>query len=776
LQAGDAYSFYDRRGAADSRYWLEAVGLDGKSRWVGSAAVVAGEQSKDDAAAEEPIPVESVEIDHARQQIDRVDFPQPTATKRGVDSSETGFVANEASVIMQSDLARDASALKMNVRQTGWHRVGYDVLSGYGFSLQSAGNWKLFVDGAEQPIIVNADGSLEFYGRAIDTVQTDSRVYWLVSNSGAGKRISAVSQKNTQSAATGWSRIIAERKDKVLRTTTILNGDRENWFGGVVNQTELVQTLNLSEIATESNETATLGIDIQGISYNTPHRVQVVLNERVVGQIDFSDWQRVEWTVAVPLAQLMVGANTVKLRSVSASADVSLVEAVRINYPHRLKAENNRLQFAMPAKKSIKLKGFSSSSVRVFNITDPLNTTVVQPNIQLEADGTYSANISSATSPRLLMAQTNTANMLTVGSLTRNTPSEWRSTANQANFVIIAPPQFHADLQNYKNMREAQGLRTVIVDPVDIYDEFNNGIRSAEAIRSFLQYAKQNWTVRPEYALFVGDASNDPKNYSGLGGETKNLVPTMFCDTWNMEATSDTMMADFNGDNLEDVMIGRLPVRNNDDLAVLLNKIQMHDNFSDAELRQRGLLMVSDALIGYNFANGSRQIAGLVPAGVSVNYSDSGVADPALERQNLIGAMSAGPAVVNYFGHGSVGSWTGRGLFRTMDAPSLTNYSRPSLMVMIACLNGYYVEPTIESLAEGTLRNPNGGSYAVWAATGWNTAYEEELMGRAFYGKVFAGMRLGNAVRDTKALFPTVDLRRTFTFFGDPTQRLVTQP
>jgi hypothetical protein len=567
--------------------------------------------------------------------------------------------------------------------------------------------------------------------------------------------------------------MIAERKDRVIATTSILNGERENWYAGIIRSTELVQTLYLNEIATESNETATIGVDVQGYGFNMPHRVLVTLNGTSVGQINFSDWQRVEWSVSVPLSRLVTGTNEIRFKSVSPVSDISLLEAVRINYPHRLKAENNRLQFALPAKKTIKLKGFAAAGVRVYNITDPLNTTVEQPNIQQEFDGTYSANISSATSARLLLAQTSTANMLAVSSWSRNNPSEWRSTSNQANLIIMAPPQFHANLQNFKNFREAQGLRTVIVDPIDIYDEFNNGIRSAGAVRSFLQYARQNWTVKPEYALFVGDASNDPKNYSGLGGSSANLIPTMFCDTWNMEAASDTMMADFNGDNLEDLAIGRLPVRNNSELSVVLNKIQMHDNFTNAEINQRGVLMVSDAFVGYDFASASRRIAGLITAGVNVNYFDSGVSDATLERQNLISAMSTGPAVVNYFGHGAIGAWTGRSLFRNLDAPGLTNYSRPSLGIMISCLNGYFVEANIESLAEATLRTPNGGSFAVWAATGWNTAYEEELMGRDFYGKVFAGMRLGNAVRDTKSLYPTTDLRRTFTFFGDPTQRLL---
>ena len=223
-------------------------------------------------------------------------------------------------------MAKDGNALKFEVRQGGWYRVGSQIILQNGFSLQSAASWKLFTDGREQSMLVNPDGSIEFYGRGIDTMQTDAKVYWLVSNSGNGKRISTVTQKSTQTALTGWSCIIAERKDKIIRASNVLNGARENWFGAIVNSTEISQTLSLNEIATESGETATLRVDIQGLGIMS-HQVAVVLNGTLVGQINFTDWQRMEWTVNVPLSLLAVGGNQIKLRSVSPTMDVSLLEA-----------------------------------------------------------------------------------------------------------------------------------------------------------------------------------------------------------------------------------------------------------------------------------------------------------------------------------------------------------------------------------------------------------------------------------------------------------------
>ena len=62
-------------------------------------------------------------------------------------------------------------------------------------------------------------------------------------------------------------------------------------------------------------------------------------------------------------------------------------------------------------------------------------------------------------------------------------------------------------LAQYISWREAQGYRILGVDVADIYDEFNGGLISAEAIKRFIRYGVENWGV--EFVLLVGDASED---------------------------------------------------------------------------------------------------------------------------------------------------------------------------------------------------------------------------------------------------------------------------
>jgi hypothetical protein len=73
-------------------------------------------------------------------------------------------------------------------------------------------------------------------------------------------------------------------------------------------------------------------------------------------------------------------------------------------------------------------------------------------------------------------------------------------------------------------------------------------------------------------------------------------------------------------------------------------------------------------------------------------------------------------AVVNYSGHGSVDIWKD-GLFRSSDSTSMTNTNKLSLFMLMTCLNGYFMDPKLDSLAESLLKANQSGAIAVWASS-----------------------------------------------------------
>jgi hypothetical protein len=180
--------------------------------------------------------------------------------------------------------------------------------------------------------------------------------------------------------------------------------------------------------------------------------------------------------------------------------------------------------------------------------------------------------------------------------------------------------------------------------------------------------------------------------------------------------------------------------------------------------------MVADS----GFESQSSQTANLLPAEVSIeNINRSQVGSDDVMRGQIINALNQGPMIVNYYGHGSVTVWTGAGLLDSDLATNLTNAGRPSLYVMMTCLNGYASDAYIDSLGEAALKAQNG-AVAVWASSGFTSPQPQFLMNSEFYRLLFGSqpIRLGDAARSAKAATNDQDVRRTWVLLGDPTMRI----
>jgi Peptidase family C25 len=141
-----------------------------------------------------------------------------------------------------------------------------------------------------------------------------------------------------------------------------------------------------------------------------------------------------------------------------------------------------------------------------------------------------------------------------------------------------------------------------------------------------------------------------------------------------------------------------LPIRTSEEAAVLVSKIVGYDSsIGKAAQPQRSVLLVADQNDGFDFEQASSQLRGLVPAGTNVQEIFRGRLDDASAKKQLISSINAGQSIVNYTGHGSTNVW--RSLFTTEDARSLNNQRRLPVFVTMTCLNGFFQDPVIESLA-----------------------------------------------------------------------------
>jgi hypothetical protein len=558
-----------------------------------------------------------------------------------------------------------------------------------------------------------------------------------------------------------------ERKDRVFYFAALLNGEADNFFGPLILKTPVKQDLELTNIDPSATGPATLEVALQGLTVQ-PHEVRVMLNGADVGLMSFNGQEHPVKQFSIPRTSLLDGNNSITLVSLNGDSDINLVDYVRLTYWRAFHAANDTLTFTSRQTTPILVDGFNSPQIRVFDVTDRNAVEQVGAKVLTQGAG-YAIKVAGGKgSTRTLLALAD-SRMQHPSSITANEPSAWSRSDNRADFVIITHRDFRDAVKPLADLRKSQGLETVIVDVEDIYDEFSLGAHSREAIKDFLALAKSSWALAPRYALFVGDASIDPRNYLGFGNQ--DFVPTKLVDTFYLETASDDSLCDFDGDGVADLAIGRLPVRTIEQAQKMVAKIA---NYAPGQPANAALL-ISDRLDGYDFEAANNQVRNLLPESLSVTAVNRRDNSAEQVRSEIINGINVGPLLVNYAGHGSSDVWTGAGILRSTDAASLSNSNRLPLFVLMTCLNGRFQDPPRESLAEALMKAEGGGAVAVWASSGLTEPDPQALMNQQLMRLLFNGNQsqtLGDAVRGAKAATANMDARRTWILFGDPTMRI----
>jgi hypothetical protein len=566
-----------------------------------------------------------------------------------------------------------------------------------------------------------------------------------------------------------------QRKDHNIYYSAALNGERENFFGPVVFGDGPVVNVSVHNVEPSAAAPAQLQLALQGVSFET-HQVKVFVNASLAGTISFVDETATTQTFAIPASWLVEGDNAVKLVPVGSSHDTSVLDYLRLTYPHSFRADSDALQFSLRSDQSARVEGFTTANLRVLDISDPASVQEVRPIIEA-AGGGFAATIPSAGHGKARRLIALPADRLSPPAwLTLNQPSTLNLSSNAATLIIISHKDFLPALATLVAQRQAQGYTVAVANVEDVFDEFGFGVHTPQAIKDFMSRARSSWSTGPNYLLLVGDASYDPRNYLGVGNF--DLVPTRQVDTGiagtatALETASDDWLTDFNGDGIADISVGRLPARTPAEANLMIGKTV---NYSPANTAQSAML-VADTQGSYyfNFESASDQVGALLPANMTVQkvYRRLQPSD-AIAHDNIIAKFNAGQALAVYSGHGNVNIWGGQ-IFTANDAVALTNGNRLPFVVVMDCLNGLFDDPSLQSLAEALLQAPNGGAVASFASSGLTIPDGQHEMGLRMFQLLYSGapIPIGDASRQAKTATNDRDVRRTWILLGDPTLKI----
>ena len=79
---------------------------------------------------------------------------------------------------------------------------------------------------------------------------------------------------------------------------------------------------------------------------------------------------------------------------------------------------------------------------------------------------------------------------------------------------------------------------------------------------------------------------------------------------------------------------------------------------------------------------------------------------------------NSGLSFLSYVGHGGAAVWASENVWNSWDAPSLQAQSRQPFLLTMNCLNGYFVAPAFDSLAESLLKAEGRGAIAAFSPSG----------------------------------------------------------
>jgi hypothetical protein len=484
-----------------------------------------------------------------------------------------------------------------------------------------------------------------------------------------------------------------------------------------------------------------------------------------------------------------------------ASADQGYLYYFEIIYQQLLAAVNNNLLFFSKDTTAViqyNVTGFSSSQISIFNITDYANVCLLTGT---NISGTECDFQASEKAGRV-------SRYFGVGNGTYLTPSNPTSISTQnlhgnvtgAKFLIITNKIFESaaqSLASYKETSAPEPMTTTIVDVDQIFNEFSCGMTDVTAIRDFIAYAYNNWQIPPDYVLFFGKGTYDPKNIQGSNNdyipayeteESLNQIYSYTTDDYYVEVSGD--------DELIDIPYGRITVENATDATSIISKIiQYETQINKGEWQNLISLSAQDGwhgtagwegnvhtqaseILADNFVPASYDLNKIYLAAYNTVFTSDGRRIPDAYNA-IINSINNGTLIMNWIGHGSPSLWADEEVFvQSTTIPQLHN-SNYFFCIAATCDFGYWDIPNYQSSSEELVLLNNAGSIGAFSSCRLTYSNENNALDEDLFTQLLSSSRdsnylpvtLGQAVYFSKQDFNDVNAQK-YELIGDPTLRL----
>jgi hypothetical protein len=702
------------------------------------------------------------------------------------------------------------SGFKFQVQEDGVYAVAGRELENAGADLAAIVPSTLALSnrGKPVPIIVEgeADGSFDETDRIIFVGEhnpgdnshfswySDTNVYWLDWNSGAGARFAEVSGAPDGNPADEirYSQVLVhlEVDTTYQRLLNVTDESLDHWFWQILSMGENYDFALPLDAARKDGSIRVL-ISMQGSTHpsaSPDHHVVVKLNGQSIGEALWNDQNLYELDSGPVAANLQPESNTLTLSLPGdlpeVTVDQVLLNWIEIVFERELIAANDSLQFTYnpSAPGNLKINGFSSPEIYILTDYGQRITDEAVSHVNSKYSFTFK---SRSTLPGSFFIVSD-KRLKSVAGIIKDTPSDLHNPANGADYLIISHKDFWQQAQKLAAFRASQGLRTLVVDIQDVYDEFGYGIYDPRAIRAFLNFAYTYWAKpSPLFLLLLGDTTHEMDKAIAHKRNYRTFIPSMmqFTSSWGMTATDNYFAAVSGDDWLPDMYVGRFPANTAEEAEIMVQKTIDYESKStiDGWSRNVFLLTGTDAF----FQNSAQYLYdNYIPKSVIANFLNT---DPESQHfgstEDVARHINSGQSIVNFIGHGGGGVYFDSELFLQEDIATLHNKDKYPVAFSMTCFIGHFDNPETPSLSEELLRAPDKGFVAHFGSAGRALLQGDYFLNNALFDAIFHQDAHTVGEITTSAKFDMVsqtksywDHVKNYVLVGDPALRLQIAP
>jgi hypothetical protein len=376
-----------------------------------------------------------------------------------------------------------------------------------------------------------------------------------------------------------------------------------------------------------------------------------------------------------------------------------------------------------------------------------------------------------------LVSQDN-SNVNLITSLTSKTFINYGAAANQGDYIIISHPVLYNDgsgvnnvdlYKQYRSSAAGGSYNAKIYDINELTEQFAFGIKKhPAAIRDFVRYANQQYTIKPKYVFLIGRGMGYIDYTQIQSDPVANQLNLVQSFGW---PASDILLVSEPGSLAPLTAVGRLGAVNGTEVGIYLNKVKEFEqaqNSTTQTLAVKGWM--KDVLLASGPADSSerQEFAGYLNTygsmlkdtlfgGYPTLVEKSSVAAIEQQQSALIERlMNNGLGYVKYFGHSSAND-----LAINLNFPeNYTNQGKYPFFHVSGCTVGNFygyrpLRPTgysAMSLSEKYIFIPNKGSIGFLGSTHWGIApflnfYNQTAVNKI--AKTEYGKSIGDIIKST---------------------------